>query len=170
MHFDLFRCLYLWQNIKKMENKNEQKDKAIVPIEWLEVANTLGPGESGRLLKALLNYRFYRHIPEKLSPRLQSFYKLLRDKVPESDVLIYDDNRTGFDLFWKLYNKKLNKRLCRDEWLDLEDEQQAEIFERLPEYVDSTTQENRMIPLTYLRGKHWHDLIMKREKSVNLTK
>jgi len=72
-----------------------------------------------------------------------------------------NNTHSDFNRFWKLYDKKINKTKCFQQWTKLNDTEKKKIFEVLPKYIKSTPDKQfRKHPLTYLRIKSWEDEII----------
>jgi len=69
-------------------------------------------------------------------------------------------NALEFDLFWNLYNKKVDKVKCLKVWNKINSKEIPLILDRAKIYIE-TTQEIRFRknPLTWLNGKCWQDEI-----------
>ncbi len=87
-----------------------------------------------------------------------------RDTVTDSDidkVKEKDSNKIEFDLFWVLYDKKVDKVKCEAKWKKLSKEIQQKILDYLPDYVKSTPNKDfRKNPATFLNNKSWENEII----------
>jgi len=69
-----------------------------------------------------------------------------------------NNNKVDFNIFWDLYNKKIDKVKSEKKWNSLSKSVQDYIILKLPAYIKSTPDEKyRKNPLTYLNGKCWED-------------
>ena len=69
-------------------------------------------------------------------------------------------NALEFDLFWNLYNKKIDKTKCLKVWMKIESKEIPFILERAKIYIETTQEiKYRKNPLTWLNGKCWQDEI-----------
>lgn len=67
----------------------------------------------------------------------------------------------SFEVFWDLYDKKLDRYKCEKLWAALNDDDKAAIIEHVPRYVASCPEaQYRKNPQTYLNGKCWNDDII----------
>ena len=92
------------------------------------------------------------------------------DTNKELDKGNNDNNvKNDFDLFWKLYDKKVKKEKCENYWLKLKQSEIDAIFVHVPLYVKSTTDKQfRKDPATYLYNKSWNDEIIDKTKTNGL--
>lgn len=93
-----------------------------------------------------------------------------KDKDKENDKdNIQKENEAllMFDVFWKLYGKKVDKEKCIKAWKKIPKQQHAFVYERARLYVKSTPEvKYRKNPLTWLNGKCYNDEISE-EKNTN---
>lgn len=67
----------------------------------------------------------------------------------------------GFDVFWSLYDKKVEKEKCIRLWAKMKPEEKKACMDAVPLYVESTpTKKYRKNPSTYLNNKCWKDEII----------
>jgi hypothetical protein len=72
-----------------------------------------------------------------------------------------------FDLFWNIYNKKIDKEKCLKVWRKIRIEEIPFILEKAKLYVKSNTDiQYRKNPLTWLNGKCWNDEISAPEEKI----
>jgi len=84
--------------------------------------------------------------------------------VEQKEIII---TNSDFNLFWNLYDKKMNKVKCYQVWRRLDDTEKKKVLAVLPDYIKSTPDKQfRKNPLTYLRNKSWEDEIIKGSKNV----
>lgn len=71
-----------------------------------------------------------------------------------------------FETFWNIYDKKVEKEICREKWTRLKDAEREAIMSYIPNYVKSTpVKKYRKNPETFLNNKSWNDeIIMPSEK------
>lgn len=68
---------------------------------------------------------------------------------------------SSFELFWNLYDKKINKIKCSNKWNRLTVDDKKNIMELLPDYIKSTPDKTfRKHPMTYLNNRSWEDEIV----------
>jgi hypothetical protein len=73
----------------------------------------------------------------------------------------------AFDVFWDMYDKKVDRAKCEVKWTRLTDKERTECIQRLPDYIRSTPEKSfRRDPETYLNNKSWENEIIN-GKSVN---
>jgi len=72
-----------------------------------------------------------------------------------------------FDLFWDIYNKKIDKDKCQKAWKKINTIEIPLILEKAKIYVKLNTDiQYRKNPLTWLNGKCWNDEISAPEKKI----
>ncbi len=72
-----------------------------------------------------------------------------------------NNKQIDFDLFWVLYDKKVDKVKCEAKWKKLSKEIQQKILDYLPDYVKSTPNKDfRKNPATFLNNKSWENEII----------
>jgi hypothetical protein len=80
------------------------------------------------------------------------------------DTNIPIDNNTKlltFELFWELYDKKVDSKKCKDKFEKVKESDRQKILETLPLYVKSTPDKQyRKNPITYLNNESWNDTIV----------
>lgn len=91
------------------------------------------------------------------------------DTNKELDKGNNDNNEKNlFNVFWKLYDKKVKKDKCESYWLKLKQSEIDAIFVHVPLYVKSQPDKQfRKDPATYLYNKSWNDEIIDRSKPQN---
>ena len=78
-----------------------------------------------------------------------------------------------FDVFWELYDKKVDRTKCEPKWDRLNPEDQASAIKFIPKYVESTPDKNyRKNPETFLNKRSWENEIIvpsaKKDKNSSL--
>lgn len=72
-----------------------------------------------------------------------------------------------FDVFWDLYDKKINKDKCKSKWDKLKDSERDDIIKYLPKYKASQSNKTfRKHPETFLNNKSWEDEILINDSSL----
>ena len=72
-----------------------------------------------------------------------------------------------FNLFWNVYDKKLDRSKCFMKWKKIDHEQYNFIIDKAQEYVISTPNiKFRKNPLTWLNGSCWEDDIINNEITI----
>ena len=66
-----------------------------------------------------------------------------------------------FEIFWDLYDKKVDSKKCKEKFLRLKDAEIEKIFLTLPDYIKSTPDVKfRKNPSTYLNNQCWNDEVV----------
>jgi hypothetical protein len=79
------------------------------------------------------------------------------DKSQEEEPTIWP----GFDDFWNLYDKKVDRNSCEAGWKKLTQQEKEAIMQHLPSYITSTPDKKfRKDPETYLNRKAWQNEII----------
>lgn len=82
------------------------------------------------------------------------------------DKEITNTSAFEFDLFWNIYNKKVDKDKCLKLWNKINPKEIPFILEQAKLYVNANTDiQYRKNPLTWINGKCWNDEII--NKSIN---
>lgn len=69
-----------------------------------------------------------------------------------------NDINISFDVFWNLYNKKINSKDCENKWKKLTNVERQKIIDTLPNFLNSIKDKTfQPHPLTYLNQKRWND-------------
>lgn len=90
----------------------------------------------------------------------------VKEKVKDISLSLEND----FLTFWKIYNKKVDLKRCKDKFIKLPKKDIEKILEVVNDYVVLTPDvQYRKNPLTWLNGKCWND-IEKTEYSPTLDK
>ena len=85
-----------------------------------------------------------------------------KDKDKEEDKDTEEEKERLFNVFWDLYDKKVDKSKTEKKFLSFDIELMEKIILILPEYVKSKPDPQfRKNPLTYLNGECWNDEIEK---------
>lgn len=93
------------------------------------------------------------------------------------DVRFYDEDKPkeederkakAFDMFWNLYDKKVDVSRCRKAFLNLTLKEMGEAVKQVKLYVESTPDKKyRKNPLTWLNNKGWTSEVKFDKKKVN---
>jgi hypothetical protein len=84
----------------------------------------------------------------------------LANSFTNGTMVVEAEFEATFDMFWKLYNKKLNKARCIPLWDKLNKSQQVAavhgigLYER---YLKRESWRSKADPETYLRNKYWEN-------------
>lgn len=79
------------------------------------------------------------------------------------------DDQYSFDVFWDLYDKKVDKKKTLTAWGRLTAEKRRKIIEYVPGYVSSTPNRRfRKNPLTFLNNESWENEIIQDRNDTRL--
>lgn len=83
-------------------------------------------------------------------------YSIVKDsKVKDNKE---NDINISFDVFWNLYNKKINSKDCESKWNKLKNNDRQKIIDTLPNFLNSIVDKQyQPHPITYLNQKRWND-------------
>jgi hypothetical protein len=71
-----------------------------------------------------------------------------------------------FDLFWDLYDKKVDRKSCERKWSRIDKSEHDKIFQHVERYVKSTPDKKfRKDPETYLNNEAWQNEIISDNKA-----
>lgn len=136
---------------------------------------------------ALLNWRKYNSSD---SPKVLSCIEKELKQVKNKDLIQYlyiqdtepqkeeekeeektKEEDTRFELFWTIYDKKINRIKCAKLWAKLSEQDRSKILDTVRAYVGSTPDKTyRKHPTTYLNGRAWEDEIIAKPKQDGVTK
>ncbi len=91
---------------------------------------------------------------------LQGYKEIDKDKEKEKE----EDKKINvqFDVFWNLYDKKVDRVKCEPKWERLTDNERTDCIQKLPDYIKATPDKKfRRDPETYLNNKSWNNEIIK---------
>lgn len=101
----------------------------------------------------------------------------ISNHLPVTDVRFYhepinkeEDERKakGFEMFWNLYDKKVDISRCRKSFMNLSLEDMVEAVKGVKKYVDSTPDKKyRKNPSTWINQKGWTNEILTDKKKTN---
>ena len=78
--------------------------------------------------------------------------------IEEEEERKEEKENKSFDIFWNIYNKKIDTRKCKDKFEKLSEKERLLILDVVQAYVDSKPDvQFRKNPLTWLNGKCWND-------------
>ena len=138
---------------------------------------------------------YYQEHLEKLEIESNRCYSLIPEKISVNSLVVPDDNQmttkcqpvgdTGkvsigkvsidqinnddsFEIFWNLYNKKVNPKLCKSMWKKIDPELHQFIFNHVREYVKNKPDKQfRKDPERYLKYEMWQSEIVCDENAGN---
>lgn len=94
-----------------------------------------------------------------LSPKKIKAYAKHTHKRTENENR--NEINIGFEIFWNLYAKKVDRIKCEDKWHGLTDEERQFCIDKIPEYIKSTPDKKyRKDPIRYLSNKAWQNEII----------
>lgn len=90
--------------------------------------------------------------------------------VVDFDKLVPPPNKTLFEWWWDMYDKKVDRGKCEKKWEKLTDSERRACIAATPAYVASTSDiQFRRNPMTYLNNKSWENQIIPRNNGTNNT-
>ena len=88
--------------------------------------------------------------------------------IEEEEESKEEKRNKSFDIFWNIYNKKVDTKNCRDKFLKLTDNEVEIIMNVVKKYVDSKPDKQFLKnPLTWLNGKCWNDAVIVQETKIS---
>ena len=94
---------------------------------------------------------------------------VIKDKNKEKEKIkkLWLENQ--FELFWDMYDKKVDKDKAKPKFMALKQSDIERIFQTLPDYVKSTPDPKyRKNPATYLNNKSWNNEIIAKSESEQI--
>lgn len=86
--------------------------------------------------------------------------------IEEEEERKEEKENKSFDIFWNIYDKKIDTRKCKDKFEKLSEKERLLILDVVQAYVNSQPDVKfRKNPLTWLNGKCWNDEL---ENNVSL--
>ena len=71
---------------------------------------------------------------------------------------VSDETLNSFNIFWELYNRKVNKEKSLQLWIKIKPELYPVIYEHVKKYRETDSGKNFPYhPNNYLKGEHWND-------------
>jgi hypothetical protein len=104
-------------------------------------------------------------IAERSRPAVSPSAQATVPEASTSGLITYDKGQPdlGFDTWWSLYNKKVDRAKCEKKWAKLSTEEKRACIAATPAYVASTPDlQFRRHPMTYLNNKSWENQIIPR--------
>lgn len=81
--------------------------------------------------------------------------------TPEQREIEIESKRKGFNLFWNLYDKKIDIKKCQMKWNKLNDEEKKNIMDYIPKYHKEQPDKQYMKnPATFLNNRSWENEIV----------
>ena len=75
-------------------------------------------------------------------------------------VVLFPNGLLSFEDFWSKYNKKIDRKKCKNKYLSLSLQEKELVTKNLPAYIEITDKGGfpaRKNPLNYLEGECWND-------------
>jgi len=89
----------------------------------------------------------------------KSYVKHMVNENVNEDINI--DDYKGFNIFWDLYDKKVDKLKCEKKWYRLNIGERAAVIKYLPSYIKSQpNKQYRKNPATFLNNRSWENEII----------
>ena len=105
----------------------------------------------------VINYEKYQSTTnETTNERPTNDQRTTTNKNDKNDK--EEKENKSFDIFWNIYNKKIDTRKCKDKFEKLSEKERLLILDVVQAYVNSQPDVKfRKNPLTWLNGKCWND-------------
>ena len=100
-------------------------------------------------------------IPDSLSLNPDSLSLIPNHLTPDKTLVELKHDDSEFNLFWEMYDKRINPKKCEAKFKRLAQSSIDQIFKTLPGYIDSTPDKQfRKAPLVYLNNESWNDEVI----------
>lgn len=133
-------------------------DNQLSTVEEKSKINSTNGSKGGRPKKNIEINPIETEIKPKLNP-IESETKGIREDKIREDNTISLSLENDFLNFWKIYNKKVDSKRCKDKFIKLPKKDIEKILEVVNDYVVLTPDVKfRKNPLTWLNGKCWNDI------------
>lgn len=91
--------------------------------------------------------------------------------TPNNNINNYNndnnENKIEFDVFWNLYDKKINTKWCKEKWEKLNFETQQKIIDFIPTFLNPITDKTfQPHPKTFLNQQRWLDEVEPTKKEI----
>jgi hypothetical protein len=100
----------------------------------------------------------------KQNPKQITEYEYENEYEDESiskDVVKEEEEKSDFEQFWDIYDKKVDRIKCERKWKNMTKKDRSDALTATPVYVKTTPDRKyRKNPLTYLNSKTWNDEII----------
>ena len=117
----------------------------------------------------ICNYESYqteRNADETQMKRKRNAGETQTTPTKEGEERKEDKERNTFDLFWDLYDKKVDRKACERKWSRIDKSEHDKIFQHVERYVKSTPDKKfRKDPETYLNNEAWQNEIISDNKA-----
>ena len=88
--------------------------------------------------------------------------------VTDREALSLVSDKTSFENWWNMYDKKIDRSKCEKKWAKLTDAERRACIAATPAYVASTPDiQFRRHPMTYLNNKSWENQIIPHNNGTN---
>ncbi len=92
----------------------------------------------------------------------------LRFQSKEKRVTTNSRKEKGFEMFWNLYDKRVDKVKAKKSWMNLTLNEMGEAIKAVKTYVESTPDKQyRRMPATWINNKSWKNDIKSSNKKTN---
>tara|TARA_R100000773_G_scaffold17822_1_gene16168 strand:- start:4381 stop:4875 length:495 start_codon:yes stop_codon:yes gene_type:complete len=92
----------------------------------------------------------------------------LRFQSKEKKVTINSRKEKGFEMFWNLYDKRVDKIKAKKSWMNLTLNEMGDAIKAVKTYVESTPDKQyRRMPATWINNKSWKNDIKLNNKKTN---
>ena len=76
-----------------------------------------------------------------------------------------------FEIFWGIYNKRVNRAGSEKKWNSLKDEERKKIIETLPDWLKQFSDAQYIPhPMTYFNQRRWEDEIQQTKATSKLSR
>ena len=101
---------------------------------------------------------------EQKSQEVANITDNVNDNVNDNEIK--DNNTVSFDIFWDLYDKKVDRKTCEPKWNKLSETDKKAALEYIPKYKEAEPRKAfRKNPETFLNRRAWeNELIFKDEE------
>jgi len=145
------RCLTL----AKMIDDSTSKNPAFISMQ----KNLI---ESG-----LLDSEKFRKIPKNSEQNRIDKNRIEEKRKEKKNKDISAETLNSFNIFWELYNRKVNKEKALQLWIKIKPELYPVIYEHVKKYRETDSGKNFPYhPNNYLKGEHWNDDLSVFNKSI----
>ena len=149
--------------ILKLENK-----EGIIKEQNGEQHEEQNREQKGNLYK-LLNNKTIKLINNNASLVNSNLEKWINSESEDLEDSNKEQLKQSFEIFWNLYDKKVDRKKSFDKWKSLKQPERDEIIEKTPDYVKANPEiKYRKNPVTFFNNRSWEDeIIHKPKKSSN---
>lgn len=108
------------------------------------------------------------HIYKLITNNKELIIDKLKDWIDlEKEDNIDNENKIEFNVFWNLYDKKINTKWCKEKWEKLNFKTQQNIIDFIPKFLKTITDKTfQPHPKTFLNQQRWLDDIGEVKKEI----